>query len=373
MVQDIGDRRADMMILAGQSVDRATIQGLKSASTKSGVSFRYLLAKAAQESSLNPDAQAQTSTAAGLFQFTRGTWLDMVKRYGGQYGFADLSRQILETPSGKLTVTDANAEKRILALRQDPETSGLMAAEYARDNAAALEGAIGHVPDSTDLYLAHFLGPSGAASLLNAATATPARDAADVVPAAAKANPAVFTTPDGDPRSAADVVNLIRGRFTTQMNRYAAADTMASDAAPTAPVPVPTTASSMGAASGGFSKFDISQALAGNTNGQSPANLMMLDQLIHMITAEPMNPSDDSDDDSKDKDPFRPLSSASLRGSDWADAVSRAIAATPATAPGAAPTATPIVPPAAPPTAPDAARAYDAANPAPAPTLDNVI
>ena len=61
--------------------------------------------------------------------------------------------------------------------------------------------------------------------------------------------------------------------------------------------------------------------MAGNTNGQSPANLMMLDQLIHMITADPMKPSDDDDDDNKDKDPFRPLSSASLKGSDWADAV----------------------------------------------------
>ena len=70
-----------------------------------------------------------------------------------------------------------------------------MAAQYARDNAASLEGALGRTPDASDLYLAHFLGPSGAASLLNGALATPTRDAAGIVPAAAKANPAVFTTP----------------------------------------------------------------------------------------------------------------------------------------------------------------------------------
>src|SRR5579862_7647363 len=166
MVQDIG--AANRVLLAGQAVDRATVEGIKSASLKSGVSFRYLLAKASQESSLNPNAQADSSSAAGLFQFTRGTWLDMLKRYGTQYGYPDLSRQILETPSGKLTVTDDAAEKRILGLRSDPELSGLMAAEYARDNGATLEENLGHSPDASELYLAHFLGASGASTLLGA-------------------------------------------------------------------------------------------------------------------------------------------------------------------------------------------------------------
>ena len=91
MVQHINDQ----VILAGQAVDRATLTGLKSASAKSGVSFQYLVAKAAQESSLNASAQADGSSAAGLFQFTRATWLDMVKRYGAQYGYGDLAKKIL--------------------------------------------------------------------------------------------------------------------------------------------------------------------------------------------------------------------------------------------------------------------------------------
>src|SRR4051794_3733139 len=168
MVQNIAERQANTVLLAGQAVDRATVQGLKTASAKTGVSFQYLLAKAAQESSLNPTAAADSSSAAGLFQFTKGTWLDMLKRYGSQYGHADLSRQILETQSGKLAVTDDAAEKRILGLRSDPELSGLMAAEYARDNSAALENTLGRAPDAAELYLAHFLGASGASSLLGA-------------------------------------------------------------------------------------------------------------------------------------------------------------------------------------------------------------
>jgi hypothetical protein len=315
MVQDINDRRADTVILAGQTVERSTLQGLKAASAKSGVSFRFLLAKAAQESSLNTDAQADTSSASGLFQFTRATWLDMVKRYGSQYGFADLSRQILETPSGRLTVTDAAAEKRILALRQDPETSGLMAAEFARDNAAALKDNLGHDPDAAELYLAHFLGASGASALL---TASPNSDAADIVPAAAKANPAVFTAADGEPRTAAQVVKLIRDRFTAQMQRYASAETVASDAQPVIPAPsVPTVTNGSALSSGIISQLN----LGATTLGQPDVSAMILDQLMRLIVSDPMRVSDG--EESEDQ-PRRFLSTRGLRGSDWADVMVKA-------------------------------------------------
>jgi len=354
MVQNINDRQANTVLLAGQAVDRSTLQSLKSASAKSGVSFHYLVAKAAQESSLNPDARAETSSATGLFQFTRGTWLDMVKRYGSQYGLSELSRQILETPSGRLTVTDAAAEKRILALRNDPEASALMAAEYARDNAATLEGAIGHAPDAAELYLAHFLGANGASSLLNTATHTPGRDASDVLPAAAKANPSIFTAADGDPRSAAQVVQLIRDRFTGQMNRYASADTVVSDASPMpeasrAPYAYAPSGPSGANASG---KLDLRQALAGGALGRSPVSAMIMDQLIRLISSDPMMSVDEEDENA---DPLeRPLSSGGLRSTDWAQAMARNIA------PQAAPQ--PITQAGAQPAARPAARAYDEAD-----------
>ena len=83
----------DLLKIAGQSVERSTINGLKVASAKSGVSFQYLVAKAAQESGLKTDAQAATSSAVGLFQFTRSTWLDMLKHYGAQYGYGELAQK----------------------------------------------------------------------------------------------------------------------------------------------------------------------------------------------------------------------------------------------------------------------------------------
>jgi hypothetical protein len=334
MVQNVSDRAADTVLLAGQAVGRATVQGLKSASAKSGVSFQYLLAKAAQESSLDPKAQAETSSAAGLFQFTRGTWLDMLKRFGGQYGFADLARQILETPSGKLAVTDEAAEKRILALRNDPEASALMAAEYARDNASALESSLGRAPDAAELYLAHFLGASGAGALL---TAPPGQTAAAVLPAAAKANPAVFTAADGHARSVGDVIALVRSRFAGQFDRYADAAAAVSDAGP-APRPAP--------ASGGFGKLDLRGALGDIV--KSPAQMMMLDQLLRIIAADPMV----SAEEEPSEDGFRPLGSGTLKGSDWAEAMTRHIVAAPRT--------------------PEARRAYTGPAPGPQTLDDNV-
>lgn len=322
MVQNIVDRQADTVVLAGQTVDRATVQGIKTASAKSGVSFQYLVAKAAQESSLNPTAQADGSSAAGLFQFTRATWLDMVKRYGSQYGYSDLSRQILETPSGKLAVTDETAEKRILALRNDPEASALMAAEYARDNSASLESTLGRTPDSADLYLAHFLGANGATALL---TAPKGSDATALLPAAAKANPAIFTAPNGHTRTAGEVVALVRSRFDSQLARYADAGSTVSDASPITTAPATPTASAPMPANGlGAGKFDLKAALNGGS--QTPAQMMMLDQLLRVIAADPMNPAND---DEADKDPIRPLSSGALSGSDWADAMSRRLATAP--------------------------------------------
>ncbi len=45
---------------------------VRQASDSTGVDFSYLMAKAAQESSFDPEAKAATSSATGLYQFTEG-------------------------------------------------------------------------------------------------------------------------------------------------------------------------------------------------------------------------------------------------------------------------------------------------------------
>ncbi len=53
-----------------------TVTGaIRQAARMTGADFQYLLATAQVESNLNPNAQASTSSARGLFQFTEQTWL----------------------------------------------------------------------------------------------------------------------------------------------------------------------------------------------------------------------------------------------------------------------------------------------------------
>jgi hypothetical protein len=306
MVQPLND----LVKIAGQTVERSTLTGLKAASAKSGVSFQYLVAKAAQESSLDTEAQASTSSAAGLFQFTRGTWLEMMHRYGSQYGYADLAEKISVSDAGKTVVTDPGAERRLLDLREDPEASGLMAAAYAQDNAATLENTLGRMPDSADLYLAHFLGASGASIILSAAQETPDVSAASLLPAAAKANRAVFFTKDGAPRSAADVVSLVRERFTTQLDRFA--DATAPADAPDAPKVKSRTATTQVAR--GFERLDKTDTT------KKMMQMMVLEEMAKLIALRPMQMIDGEGEE----DIYSQLiSPAGFHGQDFAAAMMR--------------------------------------------------
>ncbi len=320
MVQQI----SDMVKIAGQTVDRATLTGLQSASQKSGVSFQYLVAKAAQESSLQPDAQADTSSAAGLFQFTRGTWLDMMKKYGSLYGYGGLAQKISTGDDGKPVVKDAAADKQLMALRGNPEASALMAAEYARDNATSLQDTLGHSPDASDLYLAHFLGASGASQLLSASTNEPTASAVSILPAAAKANTSVFYNAAGHARTAAEVVKLVRDRFTGQMDRYA-------DAASAVGM---TDASTPIAPERGTVSPDMRAAIAKTqkTDQTDPTKAMvtqfMIEEMAKQISAHPMSMSDggeeeDADGNSSGSDGG--LSSGAFKGNDLTTAMTRAL------------------------------------------------
>ena len=318
MVREI----ADLVKVAGQSVDRSTMNGLKVASAKSGVSFQYLVAKAAQESSLKTNAQAETSSAAGLFQFTRSTWLDMLKRFGPQYGYGDLAQKILLSGDGKPVVQDRTTEQHILALRENPEVSALMAAEYARGNGASLQEALGRDVDAPDLYLAHFLGPSGATALLTAAADTPTRPAASLMPAAAKANASVFYTPEGRPRTAAEVVALIRERFSGQMDRYAdVASDMAGQELLGAGLPERPVQSPAGTAG---RPFDFNAT----TSRRDPTQMMMswfiMEELAKLISSKPMTMIDGGDDQEHDPSQENGISASGFQGTDWTAAMTKA-------------------------------------------------
>lgn len=187
------------------------------AAQATGVDFSYLLAQARLESSLNPAARASTSSAAGLYQFTGGTWLQTLKKHGAAHGL-DWADAAID----RGRVADPLLRQQVLALRNDPDLSARMAAELARDNRDALVPVLGREPDAAELYLAHFLGAGGAGQFLSALAADPAQSAAAILPEAAAANRAIFYD-GGQPRSLGAVMGLLRDKVGQAMDRPAGA------------------------------------------------------------------------------------------------------------------------------------------------------
>ena len=220
---------------ASASAAATVTTALKRASEATGAGYDFLKAMAARESSLNASAKAATSSAAGLFQFIDQTWLGAVKQYGARHGLADYADDISRGADGKFTVADDKRRAEILDLRFDPEASASLAGELANENQSLLERRLGRAATSADLYTAHFLGPVGAVKLLSAASSV---KAADILPAAAKANEAVFY--DG---ARAKTVGEVVASIAKSMG--AAARGVANDAS--------TVSVATGAASGGFS------------------------------------------------------------------------------------------------------------------------
>ena len=179
---------------------------IRSAADATGVNFNYLFQQAKVESGFNPTAQAPTSSARGLFQFTKDTWLKVVEQHGEEAG---LTREASSLRSGMTTPDD---RQRILDLRNNPEISTRMAAHFAVDNARALEAQGVQVKGATDLYLAHFLGSGGAAKFLNGLRENPNAPAASILPAAANANKSIFYS-NGAPVSLAAIYERFDQKF----------------------------------------------------------------------------------------------------------------------------------------------------------------
>ncbi len=107
------------------------------------------------ESGGNANARNPLSSATGLGQFIESTWLRMMRDYRPDLS-ANMSRQ------------------ELLDLRLDPTLSREMVMNLARENESFLRGK-GHQITAGRLYLAHFLGPSGADVALSALAGQPVR------------------------------------------------------------------------------------------------------------------------------------------------------------------------------------------------------
>ena len=164
---------------------------IRQASQRVGVDFDFLMRTTQRESAFNPAARARTSSASGLFQFIESTWLATLHRHGAEHGYGRYAALIERTSDGGYRVRDG-ARQQVLDLRFDPEAASLMAAELASDSANYLRGRIGREPTGGELYAAHFLGPAGAARLIQAYEANPGASAAAIFPQPAAANRPIF-------------------------------------------------------------------------------------------------------------------------------------------------------------------------------------
>jgi len=183
---------ADQVGSTIQAGAQGVVGALQRAAAATGVDFSYLMKAAQRESSLNPNAHARTSSAAGLFQFIDQTWLGMLKNAGAKHGYGAYAAQITKGGDGRYHVNDPAVRKQVLGLRYNPDANAVMAAEMTAGHAAYLKGRIGRDPTQGELYAAHFLGPDGAADLIQASTARPQATAAALFPAAARANHGIF-------------------------------------------------------------------------------------------------------------------------------------------------------------------------------------
>jgi Transglycosylase SLT domain len=179
-------------------------QPLARAAQATGVSFDYLAKTAERESRFDPTAKAGTSSATGMFQFLDQTWLDVVRTEGARLGLgqeaAAISRQ-----GTRLTVSDPALRQKIMGLREDPTVSSMMAGAFAARNGQQLGQALGRKPSEGELYIAHFMGPSGARDLIKMNADSPRSSAAAAFPDAAGANRSVFFDKSGRARSVGEV------------------------------------------------------------------------------------------------------------------------------------------------------------------------
>jgi hypothetical protein len=134
------------------------------------------------ESGGNPNAVNPRSSATGAGQFISATWIDTIKK-------------------ARPDLAQGKSDEELLALRTDPAISREMTEAYAAQNGAILSKA-GHPVTPGTTYLAHFAGPQGAVSVLNADPSAPV--ASVMGQAAVKANPFLQGMTVGDLRSWAD-------------------------------------------------------------------------------------------------------------------------------------------------------------------------
>jgi hypothetical protein len=217
--QDVSQLRTDEESQAIVGLDEKVERAIRNATRVVGVDTTYLIVVAARESSFDPRKRADRTTATGLYQFTADTWLRLVRVFGARHGLGTYARQIVVNKYGAVSMPNAATLTKALRLRADPQFSALMAAELARDNKARLKRILGRPVTPAEIYIAHLLGVTQAARVIETAHSAPHTPGVGLLPAAARANPDVFN-PRGRVASAGAIVSKIKSYYQRQELRF---------------------------------------------------------------------------------------------------------------------------------------------------------
>jgi len=173
--------------------DSTTVSYITTAARTVGIDPELTFSVAKIESNLKVDAKNRITGATGLNQFIPSTWKFLIKKY----------------PSLGFTESDI----------RDPQKNAIMGAVYLKQISGTLKKQLGRDPSVTEVYLGHFLGPSGALSFIRSLEKRPEAVAADLFPSAAKANPNIFF--DGKrPRTLSQVFDLMSNKVSKATSAY---------------------------------------------------------------------------------------------------------------------------------------------------------
>ena len=202
---------------------------LEQAAAGSRTSFGTLVSIAQAESNFDVNAKNRKSSAAGPFQMTERTWLQLVKRYGAEVGRADLAALVTSDGQGRASVGGEH-RAQVLDARRDLDLSARLAAKLCDENRVGLTRKLGREPSEAEVRMAYFLGLSGAARLIAASDASPDTSVKRLLPKA-YANHRPMFREAGQPLTAEKAAEMLEARYTREIAQAGSAPT---GAAPTA-------------------------------------------------------------------------------------------------------------------------------------------
>lgn len=197
-IQDMADQsRADAK---RYGVSSKVIAPIRLASETTGLEFEYMMELAQAESSFRSGVKANTSRAAGLYQFIPETWLFMIAEVGDKYGLKSYQDNIIfaETENWEIEpkLTNPLLYDSVMDLRYDPYLSAFMAAEFANYNEKMGKflklKRFTEKYGRTERYMQHFMGPVDSLTFFRALHYTPDANAQPLFERVARANPNVF-------------------------------------------------------------------------------------------------------------------------------------------------------------------------------------